>query len=118
MGTKFKYMRWLIISILFVLSCKKEYFAIALLSKFDKDRVEIEYDSNLVFDSIVSTNYSIMMAHKMAIQKQKDKILKVTLNDTISRNLLIDQNTKVILVRLRNDSLILEKSGPLKGPWY
>lgn len=118
MRTKFKYKNWLIISILFVASCKKDYFAIALLSKFDKDRIKIEYDSKVVFDSIVSTNYSIMMAHKMAIQKQKDKILKVSFNDSLSTSLMIDQDTKVILVRWRNDSLILEKSAPLKGPWY
>lgn len=116
MPYKVKY--WSIILLLFASSCKKEHFAVVLLSKFNKDEIRVEYDHKILFDSIISTNYSIMRAHAMAIQKQKEKVLTITLNNRLSQDLIIDQDTKVVLVRYRNDSLILEKSGPLKGPWY
>jgi hypothetical protein len=107
-----------VLMLLTCLSCKKQRIGLLISGYFDKTKVKIEYNDKVFLDSILSTNYSIGVAHKMALERQDNKYLKITVNDTIQTSVITDPKTLVYTIRLRGDSIIVIKSGKLTEQRY
>lgn len=100
------------------IGCRKQYFGLLFAGGFNKDKIEIEYDNRLILDTILSTDYSTVVAHKLALERQKNKFLNIAVNDSIFTAIIIDKDIELIIIELSSNKLMLTKSDKIKTPRY
>jgi predicted neutral ceramidase superfamily lipid hydrolase len=97
------------VMILLLCCCKNNnYIAVGFFGGFEKDTVLVYYDNKVVFDSVLTTNYSTVKAGFLYFEDYYNKILKVNINSYLSDSILVTKQFHKISVRVKNDSIVFK----------
>jgi hypothetical protein len=100
---------WYLTTLVFFLAgChqKKEIIAVSFYGGFKEDTILMKYGNQIVFDSIISTNYSIVVAARVYFKGDFNKILSVKVNNTLYDSVIIIKDFNKVAIEVWNDSLI------------
>jgi hypothetical protein len=97
----------LVFSVFFLTSCKEKKHLIAVIfyAGFKEDTVLVQYNGKIVFDSIISTNYSIVKAGSVFFEDDLNKMLNIKVNNSICDSIQVTKTFNKIAIEVWNDSI-------------
>ena len=103
-----------ILALFFLSGCSQnKLFEIVLFSDFDKDRVKLYY-GNAVLDSVITTDESIGIAHRITLKQLPQKYLFININNEIIDSVMINKNTCGVLIEYKNMNLQIKTDSVCK----
>jgi hypothetical protein len=97
------------VMILLLCCCKNNnYIAVGFFGGFEKDTVLVYYDNKVVFDSVLTTNYSTVIAGRLYFKGKFNKKLKININNLLIDSVMITEQFHKIAVHVENNSIFIE----------
>lgn len=100
-------------------ACQSDVVGILLSTGFDKDRILIKNHEKVLVDTTITTNYSTCVALKLILgRKEINDSCSIIVNDTLVQQFYLQGDTKVLTIKKKNDSLILNMRKEKLMPKY